>query len=72
MSKLTAVIQTCTGNLSASKDFYQKLDFELLSDNKPTLFTDGKFLLEINPENTARTGLKLYRTDWQETIAGFK
>ncbi len=68
MSKLTAVIQTCTGNLSASKTYYQKLNFELLSENKPTLFTDGKFLLEINPENTARTGLKLYQTDWQETV----
>ena len=69
MSKLTAVIQTCTGNLSASKAYYQKLNFELLSENKPTLFTDGKFLLEINPENTARIGLKLYQTDWQETVA---
>ncbi len=68
MSKLTAVIQTCTGNLSASKTYYQKLNFELLSENKPTLFTDGKFLLEINPENTARTGLKLYQTDWKETV----
>lgn len=68
MSKLTAVIQTCTGDLSASKRYYQKLDFELLSEDKPTLFTDSQFLLEINPENTARTGLKLYQTDWQETV----
>ncbi len=69
MSKITAVIQTCTGDLSASKTYYQKLDFELLSGDKPTLFTDGKFLLEINPENTARIGLKLYQTDWKETVA---
>ena len=48
MSKLTAVVQTCTGDLSASKSYYQKLDFELLSEDKSTLFTDGKFLLEIN------------------------
>lgn len=68
MSKLTAVIQTCTGNLSSSKDFYQKLDFELLSETKPTLFTDGNFLLEINPKNTARIGLKLYQADWKEKV----
>ncbi len=69
MSKITAVVQTCTGDLTASKAYYQQLDFELLSADKPTLFTDGKFLLEINPENTARTGLKLYQTNWQETVA---
>ena len=68
MPKITAVIQTCTGNFSKSKTFYQKLAFESLSKDEPTLFTDGKFLLEINPENTARTGLKLYQTDWQTTV----
>ena len=69
---MTAVIQTCTGDLTASKNFYQKLDFELLSAGTPTLFTDGKMLLEINPDNFARTGLKLYQTDWVQTIAALK
>lgn len=64
MSKITAVIQTCTGDLLTSKNFYQKLDFKLLSENEPTLFTDGKMLLEINPDNFARTGLKLYQKNW--------
>jgi len=68
MSNITAVIQTCTGHLDTSKDFYQKLNFELLSNKEPTLFTDGKMLLEINPDNFARTGLKLYQADWTETI----
>ncbi len=68
MSNTTAVVQTCTANLATSKDYYQRLGFTLLSEEKPTLFTDGKFLLEINPENTARTGLKLYRKDWTNII----
>ena len=68
MNDTTAIVQTCTGNLEASKDYYQRLGFILLSEEKPTLFTDGKFLLEINPENTARTGLKLYRKDWANII----
>lgn len=72
MSQTTAVMQTCTGNLMASKKFYQTLDFKLLSENQPTLYTDGKFLLEINPDNFARTGLKLYRTDWTTEIAHLK
>lgn len=69
MSKIIAVIQTCTGNLTVSKDFYQKLNFDCLSEKEPTLFTDGKMLLEINPDNFVRTGLKLYQADWKETIA---
>jgi len=69
MSTNIAIIQTCTGNLSASKIYYQKLGFTLLSENDPTLLTDGQFLLEINPQKTARTGLKLYRQDWSEVVA---
>ncbi len=72
MNKITAVIQTCTGNLAESKAFYQKLAFELLSEKEPTLFTDGKMLLEINPDNFVRTGLKLYQSDWTETISLLK
>ena len=72
MSEMTAVIQTCTGDLQASKNFYQKLAFKLLSENEPTLFTDGKMLLEINPDNFARTGLKLYRADWSQAITLLK
>ena len=68
MSDTTAVVQTCTGHLATSKDYYQRLGFTLLSEENPTLLTDGKFLLEINPTNTARTGLKLYRADWTEMI----
>ncbi len=72
MNKPTAIIQTCTGNLIASKAYYQKLAFTQLSADSPTIFTDGKFLLEINPENTARTGLKLYQKDWTATIEQLK
>lgn len=69
---MVATIQTCTGDLVLSKAYYQKLGFTLLSENEPTLFTDGKMLLEINPDNFARTGLKLYQADWSETIALLK
>lgn len=69
---MTAVIQTCTGDLKASKNFYQQLGFTLLSDSQPTLFSDGKMLLEINPDNFARTGLKLYLADWAPIIEQLK
>ena len=72
MNQPTAIIQTCTGNLAESKAYYQKLAFTELSADNPTIFTDGKFLLEINPENTARTGLKLYQEDWTATVEQLK
>jgi len=72
MNLPTAIIQTCTGNFTASIAYYEKLGFTLLSADNPTLFTDGKFLLEINPKNTARTGLKLYQEDWSATIEQLK
>jgi len=72
MNQPTAIIQTCTGNLTTSKAYYQKLGFTSLSTDNPTIFTDGKFLLEINPANTARTGLKLYQADWSTTVEQLK
>lgn len=72
MNQPKSIIQTCTGNLTASKAFYQKLAFTSLSKDNRTIFTDGKFLLKINPENTARTGLKLYQEDWAARIEQLK
>ena len=68
MSNTVAVIQTCTGNLTTSKKFYEKLGFTKVSTNDQTVYTDGKMLIEINPTNTARVGLKLYHSDWQKNI----
>ena len=67
-NNITAIVQTCTGDFATSKSFYQKLNFELLKEDKIALFTDGKMLLEVNPANTARTGLKLYQENWETTL----
>ena len=72
MSKITAIIQTPTGDLAASKTYYKKLNFTLLSEDSPTLFTDGKMMIEINPDRYARVGLKLYKKDWQEELVVLK
>lgn len=72
MTKISAVVQTSTGNLAASKVFYQKLGYQLLSDATPTLFTDGKMLLEINPQRYARVALKLYQEDWSKVLENLK
>jgi len=71
MTKQT-VIHTPTKNLDESKDFYTRLNFEMLSEDNPTIFTDGKALVEINPDRYARAGLKIYSEDWSDEVAKLK
>lgn len=68
MKRKTAV-HTPTSNLDESKDFYSRLRFELLSEDDPTMFTDGKALVEINPDRFARTGIKIYSEDLAASVS---
>ena len=70
--KKQTVIHTPTNNLDESKDFYQRLGFKMLSDNNPTIFTDGKALVEINPDRYARTGVKTYSDNVSEEVTRLK
>ncbi len=72
IEKMNALIQTPTPNLEASLDFYKKLNFKVLSKENPTFVTDGKALLEINPERSARAGVKLYAEDWSAKVEELK
>ncbi len=65
----TTIIQTPTNNLEESKSFYQKLNFQLISADNPTLFTDGKMIVEINPDRYARIGVKMHKESWASEIA---
>jgi len=60
-------LHTPTNALANSIDFYHRLGFKQISET-PVLFTDGKALIEINPDRYARAGIKLYGTDWQREI----
>jgi len=65
---MTSIIQTPTPNLNTSIEFYEKLNFKILSKS-PTIVTDGKILIEINPDRLARAGMKLYRESWDLTVS---
>lgn len=69
---MQTIIQTPTPNLQKSLDFYKRLNFTILSDENPTLVSDGKVIIEINPDRKARAALKLYNSDWSEIIDGLK
>lgn len=68
---MKTIIQTPTPNLKESIKFYQKLNFKMISD-VPFLISDGKAVIEINKENTARAGVKLYQSDWTKEIERLK
>ena len=66
--KISAVVQTpVTHNLDASLSFYRNLGFHEMADSDPPMFTDGKVLISLNPERTARTAVRLFG-NW-ESIA---
>lgn len=65
---MPSIIQTPTPNLTASLDFYTKLNFKVLSKENPTLVSDGKVIIEINPNRFARTGVKLFRNSWTTIV----
>ncbi|NNE98890.1 MAG: hypothetical protein HKN25_07705 [Pyrinomonadaceae bacterium] len=66
--KKQTVVHTPTKDLGESIDFYKRLEFEMLSEKDPTVFTDGKALVEINPIRHARAGIKMYAEDWSENL----
>lgn len=61
-------IQTPTNNLDDSLDFYKKLKFKVISNENPTIVTDGKAVIEINPDRFARAGLKIFKSTWESEI----
>ncbi|MEE9361175.1 MAG: hypothetical protein V3U92_01100 [Cellulophaga sp.] len=65
---MKTLIQTPTSNLTKSLSFYLKLGFTLLSKENPVIVSDGKAILEINPDNYARAGIKLLNKDWGTTV----
>lgn len=78
---MKVIVQTPTPKLESSIDFYKKLAFKQLAKpaaassseaeatkKEAVLFTDGKMVIEINPDRTARAGLKLYKKSWTAEI----
>lgn len=65
---MQAFIQTPTPYLDASIDFYSKLGFKQISEN-PTIFSDGKANIEINPNRYARAGLRFFKASWSIEIS---
>lgn len=69
---MKTIVQTPTGNLKDSLEFYSSLKFEILSNESPILVSDGKVIIEINTHRHARSGIKLYDSSWKTTADQLK
>ena len=65
---MRTVIQTPTPNVEESKAFYTILGFVSLSTKPTPIFSDGKCIIEINPERYARSGVISYRKQWNSKL----
>ena len=65
---MNSIIHTPTNNLAESLDFYTKLGFVKLPNTDLELVSDGKAVIEINPDRFARAGLKLLSESWESII----
>jgi hypothetical protein len=63
------LIQTPTNKLQNSIEFYSKLNFKTLSEDNPLIVTDGKAVIEINPDRFSRSGIKLFKNSWADEVS---
>jgi hypothetical protein len=68
---MKTIIHTPTSNVVDSYSFYEKLGFAVLNDI-PRVYTDGKAVIEINPDRFARAGIKCFKLSWEEEVEQLK
>ncbi|MBO6515067.1 MAG: hypothetical protein JJ975_00770 [Bacteroidia bacterium] len=69
---MKTIVQTPTPDLEASLSFYSDLGFKPITNSNPHLLTDGKVLMEVNPDRFARAGIKMFSDDWGDTVDKLK
>ncbi|MEQ9415542.1 MAG: hypothetical protein RIF39_17025, partial [Cyclobacteriaceae bacterium] len=69
---MQSLVHTPTNDIKKSLEFYQKLEFKVVTDKTLTLVTDGKALIEINPNRFARAGVKLFKKKWTKEVTRLK
>ena len=63
------LIQTPTNNLNHSLEFYRKLGFQHVDQDDLQMVSDGKALISINPQRTARAGVRIFADNWEDTVS---
>ncbi|MES2138749.1 MAG: hypothetical protein V4511_03520 [Bacteroidota bacterium] len=69
---MKAIIHTPTNKIEKSYSFYEKLGFKVISKENPLIVTDGKAIIEVNPDRFAREGIKLFKKSWASEVTNLK
>lgn len=69
---MQSLIHTPTNKLENSLTFYEKLGFKTVAGKEMTIVTDGKAVIEINPDRFARAGVKLFKAKWTKEVTRLK
>ena len=72
MPTISICITTPCTKPSQSIEFYQKLEFVIVSSAEPILVADAHAIIEINPDRYARAGIKMYSDSWAEMVEALK
>ncbi|MDP1744680.1 MAG: hypothetical protein Q8L90_03830 [Bacteroidota bacterium] len=71
-SLMKAIIHTPTNKIENSYSFYERLGFKVISKETPLIVTDGKAIIEVNPDRFARAGIKLFKKSWAQEVPKLK
>lgn len=69
---MDGIVQTSTADLAKSLHFYRQLNYTIVQEENPALVTDGQVWIQINADRFARTGILLYRSNWEPLIDNLK
>jgi hypothetical protein len=69
---MVITLQTPTDKTENSQSFYERLGFKCINEENPLVYTDGKAVIEINPDRFARAGIRCYQESWKEEIERLK
>jgi hypothetical protein len=67
-----AIAHTPANQLEDSIGFYEKLGFKKVDGAGMVVYTDGKLILEINPDRKARAGIKIFKSSWANELEHVK
>ena len=65
---MQGIVTTPTNKLENSIGFYEKLGFKKVDAAGQHVYTDGKVIVEINPDRHARAGIRLYKSSWAAEV----
>lgn len=62
------IIHSPSPNPAESLAFYKKLGYQVKENQGNPILTDGMMLIELNPDSSARPGIKIIKSSWKNEV----